>query len=264
VYATPLLNNHLSCSLREVWRVLALLESKTINEVLKIRRKDQRDAPGFPTIAEMGTILKEKFEDDGRTGSWINLVEHGHANIMKLKAEVRLELLKLYRFTDDEIAQLDERFGLKLPDVKNSTLVQPFSELGLISVRVLDDSNVEDTELVFESMIKGRDPEDCFAVRAREGVLRCEKVYTRYGEGALFVFVKNEKPKQGQTAVYQLKDTGDLLICIYLETPPAFMVYDYANPQKFEAINPNDERLEFMGALLTAQVDGEPPERRLS
>lgn len=253
LYATPVLNNHLSLPLQEVWRALALLEGKTLGAVLRGRRRDLSGTPGFLSVAAMGQHLIEKFgEDLGRTGAWISNLEHDRAKLIKLLPEVRLELLKLYRLTDEELARLDERFGLGLPLQKTVYLNNSGSDSSTSAmVWFTDVLNAEAGERLpvprtfLES--KGVDEKDCEAILITDGILMPESIRAVFPSGMFLVCTPKADIKASSTLVYRCGEKYALL--------PNGMRHNRvpvmnADGSEGNFVGQDDDRLEFLGVSI--------------
>lgn len=254
--ASPCINTELWLGGEKAWSILAWLDGDTLGEVLRERRKDLKGQAGYLSQGRMAQLLKEKHgPKQGPSQASISNIENDLIDLSGLYPEVRRDFLKLYGFTDSELERLDERFNLKLPsDVRNFTpplsVTEAAAEYGLVEIRVLGDSN-KGTDPVLKHMVRGRDAAACFVIYARGGVLACERIRRQYGDSAMFVFAEGEKPTPGKPVVYKMKDTGRLMLCIHHVTPPVFVATDYEDPLDAVTIYPNDERLEYLGALLS-------------
>lgn len=256
-----MLTNHLSLPLKEVWRALAILEGRTLGEVLRVRRGDLKDTPGFLSVAAMGQALIEEYGPDlGRTGAWVSSLEHDRAKIIKLLPEVRLKLLRLYRFTDKELEDLNARFNLKLPLASKSEYLNKLGTTppNSVIVWINEVSGGEGGSYPMRREALEREgvaQEDVRAFRIDDDVLMPQTLRDSLSGGTVLFCTTKVTPETGNLMAYICRDDGKKVVLQHSNKKIRIPVTS-ADSTEGDFVSEDDVRLEFIGVSIGRYLDG--------
>jgi hypothetical protein len=227
----------------------SLNDAKTLGRLLKQRREESKDTNNPITGHDVAAAIKQS-----QTQVW--KVENGRTDITRWFGDRQLALLRAYKFNDDEIAEIAEKFKLDIPDVKNATNPNVINLKGvrLVTLRIVGHSVAGEPLTVLESALKGYRAESCVAVLTSGSTLACERVRDEYKAAASLIFSSEKKPEPGKVVLYRFKETSDYLICIYRETPHTFPAISYDGTRAMTLAH-DDPRLEFCGTQFSGTID---------
>jgi hypothetical protein len=254
--ASPTMNTLLSLSPRELW-ALAWLEGQTLGEVLKTVRKDWgRRTPGYLSQLKMAAMLEKVHGEYAPSQGTISNIENDLVPIYDLHESVRLDLLKLYPLSDEQIAELDERFELRLPKPSN---VENFTSDGPVFLGNVDGVTIRNVGNPDEGgytlpldALQGRDSDNCFFVTATGGILACPEVRAAHSPLTKIFFDRTKKPEEGSMVAYKIKGEESYVLKVWHEKPPPVPVtvqtYDET---RYVVLYPNDPVLEQLGTKFS-------------
>jgi transcriptional regulator with XRE-family HTH domain len=251
--ASPSINNRLQWTF-EGDCFLSWFEASHISRLLKERRKDIKNRLDYMTQGEMAEYLNEKLGYQVISQGTISNIENNRnkADIMNLPAQARLELLKLYRFTDDQIAELDKRFNLNLPLHKTVYL----NNLG---------TDASNSAIVWFSNIRNAEPGEAFPVRKEslegipedrfnnlmiaENVLLPPALSGKLVLGTVLFCTPDAEPRDTDTLAYKYRDQERYVVLERhnLSAPTGVVS---VNGGYADVIQREDPRLEFLGVTL--------------
>lgn len=233
-----------------------LLRLDTISEVLSTRRGDLVRKSEYLSGTAMSKALNKRFGKKlARSQAWISLLENGadSADIMTLQPEVRLELLRLYAFTDTEIAQLSERFKLSLErelnaDVKNFT-PRPHPPTGTLEypVRSLRTPTEGGPVLLTQALLGTHRADDVLTITAGGDLLACETVKRTLQSGWQLFFDAARTPLEGQEVIYRVGNADRYLLVRYGALTERY--YTSYDGEERERITPGETPLELLGVF---------------
>lgn len=233
----------------------------SLGSLLADKRDDYKGTPQQFTGADVALELSV-------SSAYISKIERGLVDkvIPEWNSRRQLALLKAYKFTDEEITRIAMRFNLDLPNVTNVTSgleagqVARLNDVKLVTLRVVGDTTAGDTLTVLNDTLQGVSKDSCIVVPTSGGVLACEKVRAEYNKVSYLIFTMALKPQENDMVLYQFKDTGAWVICLYMESPPKFPVLAY-DGSAVEIVQQPDARLEFRGVHIGEYGKGRRSER---
>lgn len=237
---------------------MAWIEGETLGEVLSSVREDWgRRTPGYLSQLKMAATLEKVHGKYAPSQGTISNIENDLYDIMDLQPDVRLDLLKLYPLKDNQIAELDQRFSLRLAkgsDVKNPTLKRPedMGKLGGVTVRVLGNP-AEASVIVSEFLLQGHEAGNVFAIDTTGAVLACPEVRARYGRRFKVFFSGTKGPTEGDIAAYKVKGEETYILRAYhVEAPRNPVAVTSFDETRIIVLHPNDPETELLGFRVTA------------
>ncbi len=177
-------------------------------------------------------------------------VENGLKKPKSLTPDQISDFALVLEWTPQQVAEALGIRSLSL-DVKNSTSAPDEGDVGVrfVNLRIVGNSELGTDYPVPEPFLEGHADSSCFIVPASGHVLACRRVMDDFEKANMFIFTNDAEPVEDSVVVYKMKDTGNYLICYFLEAPRRFPVESYDGKEGFY-IEVGDPRLEFCGVGL--------------
>lgn len=246
-------NTVLPSRLMAIWSTADIQSAENLGALLAARRDDLDGTPDEIQQFDIADAV-------GFSQSYISKIERGQAErrIPLWPSGKQLALLRAYKFTDNEILEIVDKFGLDINpsslrfskgDRKNS-LVMPLSNIGnLDEIRIKSLGNPDEDGYDLPHTLLGQHrPDDCFTIAAKGGILASDEVRRAFPEGLRLFFDESITPHNGDTVAYRVVGEERFVITTYQEPPPprALKSYDGTDVLTTRADKPE---LELLGVL---------------
>ena len=195
-------------------------DAETLGELLADKRESFR---GTPEYFEQYAVANAV----GFSQTYVSQIEKGVAEgrIKKWPSVRQRALLNAYRFTEDEIMRVAERFDLD-PSLKRPQTQFPFNTLpelrgvgNMVELEILqaqggteedpEDAGGRRTIQLFEVFLDGHNPKDCKVVELFGESMVCEDVRLSFEPGARFIINTAEEPQEDDLLVADLFKYGE-------------------------------------------------------
>ncbi len=257
--ASGTINKHLSWAFEECF-VLASLEGETLGEILSARRDDLKGTPKFLSQGQMTKRVRQEFGEKALSQGRVSYFENDLADFMTLQPEIRLSLLKLYHFTEQELNTLNDRFSLRLPLARESVYLNKSGSDPLKSAIVwINDLAGErggsypmDRETLER---EGVTAEDCKGFVVDADVLMPEPLRDMIPDKTVLFCTPKVTPKVDNLLTYTCRDSGKKVLIQHSERGTRVPVMS-ADGSDADFVSENDERLEFVGVSIGRYTAG--------
>ena len=223
----------------------SLGDAKNLAQLLRERRADLKGSNNEVTQSEIADAIRQS-----QAQVW--KLEQNQVDITKWFPERQLALLRAYRFTDTEIRDLSDRYGLAVTEYLNN-LVSSSSNSAIVWFTDVLNAGVGERLPVPRTFLesKGVKEEDCEALLISGEVLMAESVRPALPTGAYLVVSSKAKPLAGRFLVYEHKELNSYVVFRYVEAPVRVPEMK-ADGSAGNFMGPDDANLKFVGVSIAS------------
>lgn len=205
-----------------VWSTVDIAKFKSLGKLLQAKRDALDGTPDQIEQADVALAI-------GFSQPYVSKIERGLADnrIPMWPSKKQAALVKVYKFTSQEIDQIAEKFGLDLPTTFEAhvnvpsppeTPSSPAGNLVRLPLIAAQGGTLESHqgrgaegrhEVVFEAALDGHRPEDCVVVEVFGSSMACEDVMLSLHEGSKFIIDTAQEPTEFDTVVCDLFYEGE-------------------------------------------------------